>query len=237
MNSRPQTRSTLTAFTLVELLTVITIIAILMGLLFPAITTAKDQARKAQAKAAVMQIATAVKQYYSEYAKYPLGTATPTGTPADVLFGGAATPPNSNQIVFDILRNTNSTGTAGTPNPYNPRGIVFYEDKSAADPNAPKAGFATQDASSGGITVKKGALVDPWGVEYGIAIDGDYNNQIINLPYNDFSGTTTGPLVGVAVFSLGKDKGVGTAPSGGTGDGMYRKSATSAPSDDIVSWQ
>src|SRR5438552_3035429 len=59
------------AFTLVELLTVIAIIAILMGLLFPAIGIVKEQARKVQAKTDITNIVAAVKQYYTEYGKYP----------------------------------------------------------------------------------------------------------------------------------------------------------------------
>ena len=64
--------SFLAAFTLVELLTVIAIIAILMGLLFPAIGAVKENGRRVQAKNDVMGIITAVKQYNTEYGKYPV---------------------------------------------------------------------------------------------------------------------------------------------------------------------
>src|SRR5947209_14700395 len=108
MNSHPQPRRTLAAFTLIELLTVITIIAILMGLLFPAINIAKDQANKARARADVTGIAAAVKAYYTEYGKYPVGASA---APGDVTFGD--TPAATNQQLFDILTNYNST--ANTP--------------------------------------------------------------------------------------------------------------------------
>ena len=49
------------AFTLIELLTVIAIIAILMGLLFPAVNAVKENAKKVQAKNDVTQIVAAVK--------------------------------------------------------------------------------------------------------------------------------------------------------------------------------
>jgi prepilin-type N-terminal cleavage/methylation domain-containing protein len=225
MNYRPQPHSRSSAFTLVELLTVITIIAILMGLLFPAIGIAKDQARKAEAKTAVAGIATAVKQYYTEYGKYPLGSLATPSAPADVIFGDNT---NSNQILFDILRNIGSS--PGTPNQYNPRAIVFFDGRSVTDPNTPKSGFATQDASNG---VTKNSYVDPWGRQYQICIDGDYDNKISNLPYTDFQGTNA-PLTGVCVFSLGKDNACGKGTNG-TGDSTYRSNGNT--SDDILSWQ
>ncbi len=232
MNYRPQPQARHSAFTLVELLTVITIIAILMGLLFPAIGIAKDQARKAEARTAVTGIVTAVKQYYAEYGKYPLGAAANPGSPQDVTFGDSSVPgvTGSNQQLFDILRNTNTT-TQGQPNQYNPRAIVFFDGRAVADPANPKSGFATQDATN----VKKNSFVDPWGKEYCVAIDGDYDNTI-TVPYNDFQTVDTKPKTGVAAFSLGKDGGIGKVQgSGGQGDGYYRNNGTI--SDDIVSWQ
>ncbi|MDR3402272.1 MAG: type II secretion system protein [Chthoniobacter sp.] len=223
MNYRPQPHSRISAFTLVELLTVIVIIAILMGLLFPAIGIAKDQARKAEAKTAVTGIVTAVKQYYAEYGKYPLGSLATPASPTDVLFGDSS---NSNQILFDILRNIGQT--VGQPNQYNPRAIVFFDGKSVSDPNNPKSGFATQDAGNG---VTKNSFVDPWGNQYRICIDGDYDNKISNLPYTDFQNSAA-PLTGVCVFSLGKDGGLGNAKAG---DNTYRSNGTT--SDDIISWQ
>lgn len=222
MNYRPQPRSRILAFTLVELLTVITIIAILMGLLFPAISIAKDQARKAEAKTAVTGIVAAVKQYYTEYGKYPLGDLANANAPVDVVFGDTS---NSNQKLFDILRNVGAS--QGQPNQYNPRAIVFFDGKTASDTTNPKSGFAAQDAQNG---VTRGSFVDPWGYQYRIYIDGDYDNKISNLPYGDFQNTNA-PLTGVAAFSVGKDGTVGTK-----GDNMY-KSSTGTNSDDIVSWQ
>jgi type II secretory pathway pseudopilin PulG len=225
MNYRPQSRSRILAFTLVELLTVITIIAILMGLLFPAINIAKDQARKAEARTAVTGIVASVKQYYTEYGKYPLGDQATPSSPTDVIFGDNGVP---NQKLFDILRNVGPG--PGQPNQYNPRAIVFFEGRTATDKSAPKSGFAQAAGPNG---VNAGDYVDPWGYPYRICIDGDYDNRISNLPYADFKDPSLYPLTGVAAFSVGKDGAVGSAKAG---DQMY-KSSNGTTSDDIISWQ
>src|ERR1700745_1957512 len=64
-----------TGFTLIEPLIVIAIIAILIGLLFPAFKGVQDQARRTQAKNDLTQIVTAVNAFYTEYGKYPLVTS------------------------------------------------------------------------------------------------------------------------------------------------------------------
>ena len=63
------------AFTLVELLVVISIIAILAGLSFPAVNGALDSAKKTHAKSNAVQIAAAVSAYDMEYGKLPPLTA------------------------------------------------------------------------------------------------------------------------------------------------------------------
>jgi prepilin-type N-terminal cleavage/methylation domain-containing protein len=221
MNTLASRRSAAAAFTLIELLTVITIIAILVGLLMVAIPIAKQIVYKAEARNAEGGIITAVTAYYTEYGKYPLGDKTPDpSSPADVLLGDAST---SNQVLFDILRNVGPDFS--TPNKYNPKGIVFFPSQVVSDPGAPKNGIATQDAG----TVKKDSLVDPWGNEYRIAIDADGDNRITNLPYSDFQGNGA-PRVPVGVFSIGKD-----GMLGNKADGAYRRNGSA--SDDVISWQ
>ena len=206
------------AFTLVELLTVIAIIAILMGLLFPAINSVKDQARKAEAKTACLNIVSALKAYNTEYGKYPYpSSGTPPTTAADVIVGdntvgGAAA---GNENLFNILRSKN----AGTNASFvlNPRRIPFFEGKDSASPTNPKGGFSTT-----------GGFFDPWGAQYCVAIDLDYDNQLNTLPYTDFKTTTTYPQTGVGAYSIGKDGKLGV-------NGKFKDGSTA--SDDIISWQ
>ena len=214
------------AFTLIELLTVIAIIAILMGLLFPAIGTIKESARKTQAKNDVTNIVAAVKQYYTEYGKYPQvteGTATSDDDAAigETQAGGLA----DNSALFNTLRSIPEGLNTSPDYKYNPRRIVFFEGKAATDPTNPRAGFTdTQDAA------KKGCFFDPWGKQYCVVIDTNYDNVIkLDKQYTDFAGTNA-PRVGVAAFSLGKDNKLGTKD-----DKSYRKGTTN--SDDVISWQ
>lgn len=117
-----KTSPKLCGFTLVELLTVIAIIAVLMGLLFPAIGSAKDSARRAQAKNDCVQIVTAVKAYYTEYGKYP------TDSTSDVRLIG-----NDNSSILQPL--VSGSGTL------NPRQIVFLEVPDKSEQTAPKSGM------------------------------------------------------------------------------------------------
>jgi prepilin-type N-terminal cleavage/methylation domain-containing protein len=85
-----------TAFTLVELLVVISIIAILAGLSFPAVNGALDSAKKTHAKSNAVQIAAAVSAYDMEYGKLP----TFTGSTVDKDLVRILTTSNSRGIVF-----------------------------------------------------------------------------------------------------------------------------------------
>jgi prepilin-type N-terminal cleavage/methylation domain-containing protein len=228
MKTPPQPSPRLTGFTLIELLTVIAIIAILMGLLFPAINAVKENAKKTQAKSDVMQIVAAVKAYHTEYGKYPdisggSGTA-PTG---DLIVGGSEITgvTGDNAILFNILRAIPKG--SNDKHLLNPRQTVFFEGKSASNPDEPRAGFAEAKGTGNAV---QGAYYDPWGSQYGIIIDSDYDNVIkIDGVYQDF-GDDSKPRTGTGAFSLGKDK-----KPGDKGNMIFRSGST--VSDDVISWQ
>lgn len=68
MNSPRTSRS---AFTLIELLVVIAIIALLMGILFPAVTGALGTANRNRARSEAQQIASAIDLFWNDYSRLP----------------------------------------------------------------------------------------------------------------------------------------------------------------------
>jgi prepilin-type N-terminal cleavage/methylation domain-containing protein len=112
------------AFTLVEMIVVILIIATLTALFVGAAANTFDRARRAQAKNDVTQIVTAVNAFYTEYGRYPVTVTDPT---KDAFFGAGATPAGStsysnNDVLFNVLRNITTDPNAVA---LNPRQIVF----------------------------------------------------------------------------------------------------------------
>ncbi|MBS0656630.1 MAG: type II secretion system protein [Verrucomicrobia bacterium] len=226
-------------FTLIELLVVIAIIAVLMGLLFPVVSSVQDKARKTQAASDCAQIVTAVKAYFAEYGKYPVsdvkqgdpnGIGTVVGDPnADGLQGKY-----KNGLVMDVLRaipkrrsysldgNWNDT----PPHGLNPRQVVYFDGRQAKDSAKPKNGFAT----SGTL---EGCYFDPWGNQFMIFLDTSYKNALdffsIYLDQKDkFKGDPeeTWVRLGVGAASLGPDGRVGKL-----GDKKLINS------DDVVTWR
>jgi prepilin-type N-terminal cleavage/methylation domain-containing protein len=211
-------------FTLIELLIVIAIIAILIGLLFPAFKGVQDQAKRTQAKNDLTQIVTAVNAFYTEYGQYPLVTADTTYGP-----GGTA-----NNALFNVLRAIDTTN--------DPRQIVFISPPSVKTPSNPRSGIALQATTINGISVAIGDFVDPWGTPYNVRIDGNYDNSVAN-PYGaqTVGGAGSDPIqAGVVAWSLGSDQALGNQTSKGpppVGDNVYRNPTTGAQSDDVISWQ
>jgi prepilin-type N-terminal cleavage/methylation domain-containing protein len=210
------------AFTLIELLVVIAVIAILMGLLFPVANTVREQMRKAQARNDLSNIVTAVKHFQTDYGKYPqVAAAAPNG---DVLVGDAGAKATiDNSALFDTLRAIDRG--LNERHSLNPKRILFLEGRLASDAKEPRSGFADKAEAA-----KRGCFFDPWGRQYGVVIDADYDNQLmIAEQYSDFARENA-PRVGVGAFSMGRDNELGT-----NGDAQYRKGA--ATSDDVISWQ
>ena len=217
------------AFTLIELLTVISIIAILMGLLFPAISIVKNSANKARAGTDVANIVTAVKQYNAEYGKFPALEKAPEDAEKDAACGDPiAEMKIDNNALFYTLRAIAKGDVNTTPSDHsmNPRKVNFFDGKSASDPAQPRSGFADKTGVK-----NEGCFFDPWGKQYNIVIDTNYDNVIgLEEKYKDFKAPNE-PRVTVGAFSMGKDNILGDKKF----TKSYRNGQTVA--DDVVSWQ
>jgi prepilin-type N-terminal cleavage/methylation domain-containing protein len=237
---RPPHSHRSSAFTLIELLTVIAIIGILMTLLFPMIGSAREQARKADAKQACTLIKTAILSYQQEEGRFPVDDQlTPpqgSGTDSYVIFGdpaliSGATP---NNVLFNVLR--------GIPDQFANKGDILNKKKrsymdsklgSGSGTNC-KGGFADGNKFSDSI---QGAFFDPWGYQFAAAMDYDGNNFIDLGKYypSDFGGSSkensgNAPRQEAVAFSLGKD-----GKLGDNGNRIYKE--PNKPPNDVVSWQ
>jgi prepilin-type N-terminal cleavage/methylation domain-containing protein len=225
------------AFTLVELLIVISIIAVLAGLLFPAIGKVKDKAKRVQAKAQANSLVLAVKSYESTYGLLPWGPDGTTDNSASTTNKSAVWydyKPNGSYLtdhakyydtLMQILTKTDMGEVMGPPPTNtisngpgygrsgwgNSRNIRFLDASSTfTTPVARKNLDGTYDNFTG-------SYLDPWGNRFGIAMDLKYENKVnFGSPAADVQGT-------VFVWSFGPNK---------TNDwGINIK-----PADDIASW-
>ena len=202
------------AFTLVELLVVIGIIAILMGLLFAGGRAVQQQAKRTQAKNDLAQIVTAINAFYTEYGRYPT-SLTPDTTATYGPAGG-----NTNNLLFNELRACTATDTTCTAAAtLNTRQIVYISPPVVKNPASPNAGIGIPGT---GAPAPVGQYWDPWGKPYNVRIDGDYDNSTTN-PYGPSGGAGVDPVQqGVIAWSIGSDGLQDTDVKAG---------------DDVISWQ
>jgi prepilin-type N-terminal cleavage/methylation domain-containing protein len=241
---RPSPVCTKTAFTLVELLVVISIIVILMSLLLTAVPAVKKSGQKLEARNMAAQIVTAVNAYYTEYAKFPPvlsaeeAKAKPPSADEDTVVGDpdAMSAEEPNNKLFHTLRAIPKG--VNESNRLNPRKVVFMEAKAAIVSAQGKARAGFFDRNQNGTEPAEeqdGCLYDPWGYQYGVVLDttGDERINLKNF-YTDFTGDdpTSGkaPRKRAGAFSVGFDGMLGKK-----GNKTYRTGTD--VSDDVISWE
>lgn len=122
------------AFTLLELLSVIAIIGILAALIFPAVRSARVSANKARTKVQFSQWAAAMEGFRGEYGYYPAFDSTA------LVNGGATTAITGDHPFHDILAGRKRDGSpllpAGPAATQNRKLISFYSFSDADFTNA-----------------------------------------------------------------------------------------------------
>lgn len=202
-------------FTIIELLVVIAIIGVLMGMLLPAVSAVRQNARKTRAKSEISGIIAAIKQYEQTYGYFPVDsnyTATDLG---------------EYRTLMEILTcyDGPDTGTTIVGTTGNSRNVRFLD--------APSNYGTSTDELSNSITnlpsrAVKGDYTDPWGNYYQIYVDTNYNGVFNNADDGCGSNTSIENKNGsVFVYSVGPDQ-KDTPGSGETS--TYNK-------DNICSWK
>ncbi len=255
---RPGSRG---AFTLIELLTVIAIIAILAAMLLPALATAKKNANIKRAQAEMAQLANAISRYESDYGRYPVGPAVQTflstsGGAYDFTYTSSLVPVYPGTA--PQLNNSEVIATLMDLETYPASGTATINANHAKNPNKNKYLNAPMVTStqSGGVGPDL-VYRDPWGNPYIISMDLNYDGKCVDAYYHSanvsqqpapnnsaagFYGLydptdktgNSGDFVfngGVMIWSLGPDLRVGPA------SGPTAKANMGLNKDNILSWK
>ncbi|MBX7259298.1 MAG: prepilin-type N-terminal cleavage/methylation domain-containing protein [Candidatus Hydrogenedentes bacterium] len=141
-------------FTLIEMLVVIGILAILIGILLPAIRSVMEKAERVQAKADAQRIVKGWKAYRNQYGRWPSAT--------DESSTGSIMSSNFVRILNARYYQTGLTGPDATPD--NPMAIQFVE-------------------ISGNSIDTRWNFVDPWGTPYRVSFDANFDGRTSNSLY------------------------------------------------------
>ena len=183
-------------FTLVELLTVIAVIAILAGIAVPVVVGMQSKGKETSARADMNAIKMALTQFKADYSIFPVASSS-----SDTLLrakfksddSGTKYKDSENDSMIEELTTFNITPSSGNPDPktsftYNKKKRKYLD--APAKPVTPVAGGAAGFMK-----------LDPWGRRYNIALDTNYDKRL-ELS-TDFLPTAETIVGDIAIYSYG----------------------------------
>jgi prepilin-type N-terminal cleavage/methylation domain-containing protein len=181
-------------FTLVELLVVISIIAVLASLGVAGTQVAQKKAKSTETLNLAISLQMAINSYYDEYGNFPIQGSIPDS--------GINTKSVEGIELLKIL----TAKEANTGTVLNTRGIPFLQLKQAKKNKV--SGLAYQSGTNGDVT----GLFDAWGEPFFIFFDKEYKDEVqVDTPFRkpvSDSGIIRGTKA--VIFSKGSDKLNGT---------------------------
>jgi len=189
-------------FTLVELLTVIAVIAILAGIAVPVVVGMQSKGRETSARADMNAIKMALTQFKADYSVWPQVSPDSSLTGSNDLlietpYSPGSTLSNAETAYDKIIQSlTNNVVDATTPTA--PTGTSLYgnaKKKRYLDP--PAKTVETKNPKTGYYKL------DPWGRRYNIALDWNYDGKINISSSYKFGGESSAVLGQIMIYSYG----------------------------------
>lgn len=184
-------------FTLVELLTVIAVIAILAGIAIPVVVGMQSKGRETAARADMNAIKLALTQFKTDYSIFPIAPPASGDKLLKAAFkSGDSTADDTlnDGMIAELTTIQTAPGTGDVPDSVT---SFTYNKKKRKYLDAPAKPVTPIVGTRGFMKL------DPWGRRYNIAMDTDYNKKLVLT--NTFLGTDSGEtIVGdIAIYSYG----------------------------------
>ena len=165
------------AFTLIELLIVVAIIAILAAIAVPNFLMAQTRSKVSRVKADLRNLATAIHSFHSDHNRYPLGTDDTGNIPAVIEqhFSRSAVAPGASGAPYSFY----TFQTANVPDTVNGHTLttpIAYITSIPTDPFASAPGVVTYSYREGRDGDRSGWIVTSFGPDRDDLVNGGKNN-------------------------------------------------------------